>query len=246
MAFVNVPAARKVRVTAEGHLDGSAHIPPDLDRLRYVVRTAVTKLFGQIRGGRIRCESEATLQLHLGRIIAAVADLEIVDERETLSIELEKPLADTKGRRGRIDIWFRITDRDGVEARCAVEMKFFKRANQREPNNRYDVFSDIARLERCGDVADLGFMLVATDHAHYVGRGDYRPETGDFDFRHGRSYAAGTMLSYRTPKPHGPPIKLVDDYTFIWSAPSSEIPVASPGEVRYMLLEVRPTKVESK
>ena len=54
-----------------------------LDRLRNIVNLAVPTLFRQISGGRVRCESEATLQLHLGRIISTAADLEIISERET-------------------------------------------------------------------------------------------------------------------------------------------------------------------
>lgn len=115
-----------------------------LDRLRNIVNLAVPTLFRQISGGRVHCESEATLQLHLGRIISTAADLEIISERETFSIELEKPLRSNGGKRGRIDVWFRLTDDEAREWRCAIELKFFKRENHREPNNRYDVFKDIA------------------------------------------------------------------------------------------------------
>lgn len=140
-------------------------VPPlvTLQRLRNIVNLSVPTLFRQINGGRVRCESEATLQLHLGRIIATAADLEIMSERETFSVELEKPLRGADGKRGRIDIWFRLTDNQARDWRCAIELKFFKRENHREPNNRYDVFKDIARLESCADVADIGFMLVAAD-----------------------------------------------------------------------------------
>lgn len=116
------------------------------ERLREIVRASVPRLFAQIHGGRIVCESEATLQLHLGRIIATVADLEIASPRETFSIELEKPLTGGRAKRGRIDIWFKLTTDADLEWRCAIELKFFKKINQREPNNRYDVFKDIARL----------------------------------------------------------------------------------------------------
>src|SRR3546814_2662455 len=76
---------------------------------------------------------------------------------------LEKPLRGAGGKRGRIDVWFRLTDDDGRQWRCAIELKFFKRKNHREPNNRYEVFKDIARLESCGDVADVGFMIVRSE-----------------------------------------------------------------------------------
>lgn len=170
--------------------------------MREIVQIAVPRLFAQIHGGRIACESEATLQLHLGRIIATVADLAIVAPRETFAIELEKPLTGGRTKRGRMDIWFKLTSDTDVEWRCAIELKFFKRANQREPNNRYDVFKDIARLEQCSDMADLAFMLVASDHAHYISHAVYSPDTHDFDLRHGKEYVAGTQLSYRTIAPY--------------------------------------------
>ena len=59
--------------------------PVTIQRLRNIVNLSVTTLFRQIGGGRVRCESEATLQLHLGRIIATAADLEMTSENETFS-----------------------------------------------------------------------------------------------------------------------------------------------------------------
>ncbi|WPB75700.1 hypothetical protein KYC5002_42735 [Archangium violaceum] len=202
-----------------------------IQRLRDIVKLAVPTLFEQIQGGRVRCENEATLQLHLGRIITAVADLKIISPRETFSIDLERPLHGAGEKRGRIDIWFGITGDDGREWRCALELKLFKRVNQCEPNNRYDVFKDIARLEQLHDVADLGFMLVATDHMHYVEHGFYSSDTSDFDFRHGESYRAGTKLTYRTGG-YGEPITLARDYQFEW--------IDATPPLYFLLLEVIP------
>ena len=202
-----------------------------IERLRNIVKLCVPTLFRQIAGGRVQCESEATLQLHLGRIIATAADLEIISERETFSVELEKPLRGASGKRGRIDVWFRLTDDDGRAWRCAIELKFFKRENHREPNNRYDVFKDIARLETCGDVADLGYMLVATDHLHYVTQDAYSDATSDFDFRNGAAYAAGTELTYKTGG-YGSPITLTRDYQFLWAEGTTSL--------HYLLAEVSP------
>ena len=202
-----------------------------VQRLRDIVNVAVPTLFAQIQGGRVRCESEATLQLHLGRIITTVADLNIVSLRETFSIELEKPLQGEGGKRGRIDIWFHLITNDGTELRCALELKFFKKSNQREPNNRYDVFKDIARLERCHDVADLGFMLVATDHEHYITQASYSAETSDFDLRDGKSYKAGSKLIYKTGG-YGAPITLARNYQFRWAGATTTL--------RYLLLEITP------
>lgn len=84
-----------------------------IERLREIVHSAVPVLFAQIHGGRIKCDSEATLQLHLGRVISTITDLALIHPRETFSIELEKPLVGAK--RGRIDVWFRLTTADDRE-----------------------------------------------------------------------------------------------------------------------------------
>jgi len=203
-----------------------------IERLREIVNLAVLVLFQQIDGGRLACQNEATLQLHLGRIIATVGDLKVAGERETFSIELEKPRLTQDEQRGRIDIWFCLTGGAEGKLRCAIELKFFKKANRREPNNRYDVFKDIARLEKCGDIANLAFMLVATDHSHYISQESYSKDTADFDFRDGKSYQAGKELVYRT-NGYGPPIKLRQNYQFRWSDKDKEL--------SYLLLEIQPT-----
>lgn len=200
-----------------------------VERLTRIVERAVPTLFDQIEGGRVAVESEASLQLHLGRIIGTVGDLEMVAARETFSIELEKPIPKGNGR-GRLDIWFRLTTADDREWRCAMELKFFKKASQAEPVNRHKALSDIARLETCGHMADVGYMLIATDHPHYVDWETYSADTADFDFRHGRRYAAGTMMTYRTPGSSLRPIRLDNDYEFVWAGGSNRL--------RYLLLRV--------
>lgn len=69
----------------------------------------------------------------------------------------------------------------------------------------------------CGGVADCGFLVVVTDHDHYVCKDGYSPGTGDFDFRNDTTYQAGTPLSYRTEKPYGTPITLGNSYQFRWT-----------------------------
>ncbi len=126
--------------------------------------------------------------------------------RELFSIELEKPVRLSEGRfeksgttKAKIDIWISFENQETkAKHSCAIELKFFKQANHREPNNRYDVFSDIQNLEAYGDCADLGFLIVATDHHHYVRQDSYSIDTADFDFRHEASYESGTILTYKT------------------------------------------------
>lgn len=204
-----------------------------VERLRRIAMKAVPILFDQIEGGRVPVQSEASLQLHLGRIIMAVGDLEMVHPRETFSIELEKPLVGASAR-GRIDVWFRLTTQDDREWRCAMELKFLKKVSQAEPVNRHKVMLDIARLETCGDVAEVGYMLVATDHPHYVDWLDYSQDTADFDFRHGRKYIAGTRMVYRRPGSKNWPITLGNSYEFHWTDATRQL--------RYLLLEVPPVK----
>lgn len=87
-----------------------------------------------------------------------------------------------------------------------------------------------SRLGRTGHMADVGYMLIATDHPHYVDWETYSADTADFDFRHGRRYAAGTMMTYRTPGSSLRPIRLDNDYEFVWAGGSNRL--------RYLLLRV--------
>lgn len=103
-------------------------------------------------------------------------------------------------------------------------MKFFKKENHREPNNRYDVFQDIANLEKYKNEGgiDIFYFMLATDHNHYYSQETYSEDTKDFDFRNGAIYHAGTMLSYKTDTPYGEPIVLQNDYRFTWAPPIGE------------------------
>lgn len=93
----------------------------------------------------------------------------------------------------------------------------FSKANQREPNNRYDVFKDLSNLELYKGVGiDLCYFMIGTNHPHYVNQSQFSLETGSFDFRDGSSYLAGTELVYNTAVPYGPPISLKNSYVFKW------------------------------
>lgn len=198
--------------------------PSSEDRLVRVFDLAYECLRRKINGGRIRVENEASLQLQFAAILKSVGELLEVEQGEFFSIELERPVTlsgQSFGKSGsekaKIDIHFSYTNAATKTTQsCAVELKFFKKKNQREPNNRYDVFADLHNLEHYGAVANRCFLVVATDHDHYVTWPEYSKDTGDFDFRHGRTYAAGTTLTYRTPRPYGEPITLRGSYAFAW------------------------------
>lgn len=194
------------------------------ERLIEIVDFAYARLREKINGGRVCVENEASLQLHLSSILKSVGELYERSKDEVFSIELEKPVQLSEGhfkksgtRKAKIDVWISFEDVETKKTHsCAIELKYFKRTNQREPNNRYDVFSDIQNLEAYGDIADIGFMIIATDHPHYVNQGVYSSNTADFDFRNGATYKEGTVLNYMTSTPYGDPIELKNSYSFNW------------------------------
>ena len=212
------------------------------DRLIQVVNLAYERLRQKINGQRIRVDNEASLQLHLASILKAIGELYETGRNEHFFIELEKPFklqgqvfGKSGTERAKIDIFCSFVDAtSNATETCAIELKYFKKANHREPNNRYDVFADIANLERYGMVAECCFLIVATDHDHYVSQAAYSADTSDFDFRHGTTYTVGTSATYRTSMPYAPPIALRRSYSFIWDTVA--------GGIHFLKLAVEPTQ----
>ncbi len=194
------------------------------NRIKQIVEIAYDRLCGKITGQRIEISNEASLQLQFASILKTLGELYEETPEERFNIELEKDVSLSSGaflksktEKAKIDIWFSLENvESGKKHSSAIELKYFKRANHREPNNRYDVFKDLHNLERYGSFVDAGFLLVATDHQHYISQEDFSQDTKDFDFREGRSYRAGTELVYRTQNPYGPPIILKGNYDFSW------------------------------
>lgn len=205
-----------------------------IQRLQLIVSAAVPALFAKIEGGRIPCESEATLQLHLAHLLNSFGEIALIAHGESFTVELEKR-GTVAGPRAAVDIWCCLTDAENQDWNCAIELKFFKHKNHREPNNRYDVFKDLHRLEECGNANSIGYMIVATDHGHYVNQDSFSSDTCDFDFRHQQKYSAGNTLTYRTKKPHGPPITLRNDYEFHWQNQNRNL--------MYLVTEVASSKI---
>lgn len=214
-------------------------------RLEEIVKIAFQSMFEKLNGGLITIDNEASLQLHLSSIIKTIGDLFVYSRDELFTIELEKAVSlkdssfeKSKTSKAKIDIFLTIEDQSKQKKHsCAIELKYFKKANHREPNNRYDVFKDIGNLEKYGQFSDYGVLLVATDHDHYINKVKYSKDTEDFDFRDGSAYTAGTRLEYRTEKPYGPPMTLNNSYEFKWQH--------AQGGVSFMLLEVEDTDKEN-
>lgn len=210
------------------------------ERLRQLVEIAFDRLCGKIDGQRILVDNEASLQLQLASILKSLGELYEETPDERFNIELEKEVKLPVGsfgksgsNRAKIDIWLSIEN--GLLKKkhsCAIELKYFKKTNHREPNNRYDVFKDLQNLERYGRFVDYGVLIVATDHPHYVSQDSYSEDTSDFDFRHGSKYKSGKVLTYGTPKPYGNPIVLHGDYSFDWRQ--------VPGRLDFLFVEVTP------
>ncbi|MCE2573784.1 hypothetical protein [Motilimonas eburnea] len=215
-------------------------------RLKEIVDLSFKSLYEKINGGLIVVESEASLQLQLSSIIKTIGDLFVYQRDEIFSIELEKPVRlssgsfkKSKSSKAKINIFLSIENISSDECHsCAIELKFFKKSNHREPNNRYDVFKDISNLENYGEFTDYGILLVATDHEHYISQEKYSKDTADFDFRAGAKYESGTQLSYRTATPYGEPITLNGSYDFKWHE-------ATKG-VSFMFLEVDSSNKSSR
>jgi hypothetical protein len=196
------------------------------ERIKQIVEIAYDRLCGKITGHRIEVSNEASLQLQLASILKTLGELYEETPDERFKIELEKNVTlnggtflKSKTEKAKIDIWFSLENvKSGEKHSCAIELKYFKKANHREPNNRYDVFKDLHNLECYGGFVNAGFLLVATDHPHYINQEDFSQDTKDFDFREGRSYSANTELAYRTQNPYGPPITLKNSYDFAWRA----------------------------
>jgi hypothetical protein len=212
------------------------------ERLTRAFNLAYECLRRKINGGRIYVENEASLQLQFAAILKSVGELLEVHRDEFFSIELEKPVALTEATFGKsrtekakIDIFCSYTTISNGEVHsCAIEMKYFKKKNHREPNNRYDVFADIHNLENYGSFAERCFMVVATDHEHYVNQEVYSADTCDFDFCEGKTYEAGTVATYRTQVPYGEPIELAGSYAFNWDT--------TAGGLHFMQLVVEPRR----
>ena len=187
-----------------------------------IIETAYKLLANKLALGGITARNESAFQLEFGHILKTLGQLyefRLVDkfhlEFETY-VSLNGTSIKSKTDRARVDILIKYQDNDNL-TKAAIELKFFKKENNREPNNRYDVFKDISNLElyKANDI-DLCYFILATDHSHYSYWDEYSTNTADFDFRHNSVYKSGTILQYKTDKPHGPDIMLRQDYHFNW------------------------------
>lgn len=199
------------------------------NRLTEIIETSFRLLEMKMANGGIISKNEPSFQLELGYMLKVVGQLYEFKPNEKFHIEFEKYIylkeksIKSKSKKSRIDIYLEFGN-EKQKIKGAIELKFFKKENHGEPNNRYDVFKDISNLESYKENGiDLCYFFISTDHSHYVNQESYSIDTADFDFRTGTKYKKGTKLVYNTKKPHGAPIKLKGDYQFNWTEPSENI-----------------------
>lgn len=196
------------------------------DILKEVIEQSYNLLLGQISNGRIQIENEASFQLQFSYILKVIGELHQLSSDDLFTIKLETPyssqtnLAKSSSNKAKIDITLSLENRVNPNSRvsCAIELKYFKKANQNEPGNRYDTFKDLSNLENYIDSSeyDFGAFVVGTDHTHYVSQTAYNRDTQDFDIRDGHKYIANTVLKYTTPMKPRPDIQLKGNYSFNW------------------------------
>jgi hypothetical protein len=194
------------------------------ERLHQIIETSYFLFIEKYSRKSINIESEASFQLQLGFIIKTLGSLYEFDKNDLFTIELENyidseiPFPKSKSGKAKVDIMLNFQNGDKY-CKAAIELKFLKKINHREPNNRYDVFKDIKNLETYKlNKIDICYFIMATNHHHYFNQDSYSEDTKDFDFRHGSTYKIGTELIYRTEKQYGEPIKLDNNYQFKWDS----------------------------
>lgn len=199
-----------------------------IERLKIIINTGFNILSEKISHGLVNIDNESSFQLQYGFILKTLGTLYEFSKNDTFSIMLENYLdvneifMKSGTKKARIDILLKFevaSEGNTIKTyQAAIELKYFKKENHREPNNRYDVFRDISNLEKYKkNGIDVCCFILATDHSHYCDQKVYSPDTSDFNFADGVKYEAGKVLTYRTEKPYGVPITLNNSYEFNWN-----------------------------
>ncbi|MCQ4139989.1 hypothetical protein [Chryseobacterium sp. EO14] len=193
------------------------------DILYEIIELSYDILIKKLGHGSLKALNEASFQLEFGHILKTLGNLYEFDLEDKFYLEFETPFKlkedsfKSKTKKARIDLFIRYQS-NGEEVKAAIELKFFKKSNHREPNNRYDVFQDLKNLEDYKDNdIDICYFILATDHKHYCYQDTYSADTADFDFRHEKEYQAGKILKYSTTKPYGEEVSLKNNYKFEWT-----------------------------
>jgi hypothetical protein len=195
---------------------------PQRADLRSIVNQSVKLLMRQIAGRRLVVDCEAAMQLHLSRILHQLGTLYEFGPEEQFLVQLEAPLKlsgpSPKGEsttpRADIVIAFGC---HSFFTTCAIELKYFKKSNARTSHNRYDVYADLANLEKYrAEFIDETYLFVATDDPTYATRSSSGAATKELNLESGHTVGPGTTVTYQGKRAPGKPITLIESYTFDW------------------------------
>ena len=201
----------------------SSRIAPESRRkdLRDIVQLATSLLARRLAGRNVTADVEASVQLQLAMILQGLGQLYEFEPADCFVVQLEGvvPLTQAAPKAGtgnpRVDILLGLGAGQHF-ATCALELKYLKRDNVRQPLNRYDVYCDLANLEKYRERhVDETYLYVVTNDPAYRNK----VPTGaaaDFDLSQGVTVSGNTPLTYRGRKATRAPIALQRDYTFEW------------------------------
>jgi hypothetical protein len=142
--------------------------------LREIVALGAKLLARKIAGRSIIIENEASLQLHLGKLLQGIGEWYQFAADDSFIVQLEGriPLNSPAPKGGtkmpRVDILLSLGSGQFF-ATCAIELKYFQKTNGRRPRNQYDAFCDLANLEKYRlKHIDETYLFAATDDAAYM------------------------------------------------------------------------------
>ena len=124
-----------------------------LNLTKEIIETSYKLLIHKLAFGGLTARNEGSFQLEFGYILKTIGELYEFRLSDRFHLEFETSIIlnevsiKSKTERARIDLLISYQDDENV-TKAAIELKFFKKNNHREPNNRYDVFKDISNLEQ--------------------------------------------------------------------------------------------------
>ena len=170
---------------------------------------------------------------------------------QDIDVRLERPVP-LEGERGHVDIWLRGSGTETVlelkywtrEAHLFVSGEDYELRQQgAQPPSRYDLWKDVARIERLIEHgwATGGYVAALTNEQSYWNEGGVGAIDGTFRTHEGNevlgALAWGPGASAGTMKNREQPIELSGRYVTRWEHYSQ--PAEGPGgEFRYLLLDV--------
>jgi len=161
------------------------------ERLNLVIDTAWKILFERIYSGVQEVNKEATLQLHLAKLIFELGNVYCIKPNEQFKIVLEKTYEpNDKSKKMSIDI---VCELNNMKA--AIELKSYKQEHGAETDNSYRALEDVQRLQNFEGFAIRKFFCL-TNKSYYA----QAKKTGvirNISLENGKVYKAYTPINYK-------------------------------------------------